>query len=119
VTGAGALAVRHPPGMTLQTDGGALDARITIEGPDDREPEDNEDFEPGFDWSLTCHQPDLSELVGSDGDTLETQRLIESHLSVDVNARLEWDSEGDMLWVCGAEADIRAVADAMQSMRQR
>ena len=49
---------------------------------------------------------------------LATQRLIESHLSVDVDARLEWDSEGDMLWVCGAEADIRAVADAMQSLRQ-
>ena len=104
--------------MTEQAGRGALDPRITIEGPDDRDPEDNEDYEPGRDWSLICHQPELSDLVGSHGNTLETQRLIESRLPVDVNARLDWDSEGGMLAVSGGQADIRAVADAMQNLRQ-
>ncbi len=95
----------------------ALDPRITVEGPDDRDPEDNEDYEPGRDWSLTCYQPELSELVGSHGDTTETQQLLADRLTSDVQARLEWDSEGGMLAVYGSEADIQAVAGAMQAMR--
>lgn len=91
------------------------DPRISIEGPGDRDPEDNEDFEPGRDWSLACYQPELSELLGVHGNTLQTQRLVEAWLPADVNARLEWDSEGGMLWVCGSEADIRAVADVLQA----
>ncbi len=94
-----------------------FDPRIHVEGPDDRTPEDNEEYEPGREWSLTCYQPELNELVGSDGDTLQTQRLIEARLPSDVRARLEWDSEGGMLFVNGSEADIRQVAWAMQAMR--
>ncbi len=104
----------QPPPVTAPAE---LDPRIHIEGPDDRPPEDNEEYEPGREWSLTCYQPELNELVGSDGDTLQTQRLIEARLPSDVRARLEWDSEGGMLFVTGSEADIRQVAWAMQAMR--
>jgi hypothetical protein len=93
-----------------------LDPRIDIEGPDDRDAEDNEDYEPGRDWSLTCYQPDLAELVGSHVNTLQTQRLIAARLPRDVQARLDWDSEGGMLAVYGNEADIRAVARVLQAM---
>jgi hypothetical protein len=109
--------MRERPRMRETAPREPLDPRIDIEGPDDRDPEDNEDYESGRDWSLTCYQPELSELVGSHRNTLETQRLIASRLSSDVQARLEWDSEGGMLAVCGSEADIRAVASAIQAMR--
>ena len=65
---------------------------------------------------LTCYQPELNELVGSKGDTLQTQQLIEARLPSDVRARLEWDSEGGMLSVVGGEADVRQVAWLIQTM---
>jgi hypothetical protein len=86
---------------------------IIVEGPDDRDPEEAEDYPPGRDWC--ARTDDVGHFAGA-GDVLDAEDRIRAPLPRDVRERLEWDSEGGMLCVYGGEADIRLVAQVMRSL---
>ncbi len=102
----------------MREDTPSIDPRIRVEGPDDRDPDEAEDYPPGHDWALYCDQPDLEDLLGRRVSTHDVERRVDRGLPRDVRRRLEWDSESGMLAVYGTEQDIRLVADALHRLRE-
>jgi hypothetical protein len=86
---------------------------IIVEGPDDRDPEEAEDHPPGREWCARTY--DVGHFAGA-GHVVDAEDRLRARLPRDVRERLEWDSEGGMLCVYGGEADIRLVAQAMETL---